>query len=171
MHDLIMWALRHGVSAPALDELRGLLITGAGPKGAEGSENRVSSAVRLEAARHGGIVLWRNNVGALPDRNGRMVRYGLANESKEVNARIKSADLIGIYRRKIKPEDVGAVIGQFLSVETKREDWRPSNSPRDLAQFAWAAGVRAYGGIALTHASATLLAFSQFPREHNPNER
>ena len=121
---LLVWAMRHGVTAQALDELREMTVTPLSRSGGEGSENLVSSAVRLEASNRGDIVLWRNNVGALQDERGRLVRYGLANESKHLNERIKSADLIGIHRRVIVSQDVGRVIGQFLSVETKREGWR-----------------------------------------------
>ena len=44
----------------------------------------VQAAVRLEAARMG-ILLFRNNVGALIDVRGIPVRYGLANESTQIN--------------------------------------------------------------------------------------
>ena len=51
------------------------------------------------------------------------------------------------------------MIGQFLSVETKREGWKPSSSQRDTAQAAWAAGVVAWGGVSLIHASSSQPAF------------
>lgn len=163
--DLTRWAIRHHVGMDAIAELRVMLTTGAtGGSGAAGSEARVASAVTLEAGRRGDIVLWRNNVGACKADDGRMIRYGLANVSKAMNGRIKSADLIGIYRRQIEQVDVGRVIGQFLSVETKREGWRPGASQRDIAQAAWGAGVVAWGGVSLIHASASQPAFSDLPR-------
>lgn len=162
--DLTQWATRHQVGLDALADLRAMLAaTGAGASG-KGSEARVASAVRLEAGRRGDVVLWRNNVGAFRDSEGRWVRYGLANESKGQNERIKSADLIGIYRRVIQPGDVGRVVGQFLSVETKAEGWKPGNSARDQAQAAWAAGVLAWGGVSVIHSSASLPAFNQLPK-------
>lgn len=162
---LIAWALKHHVGLDALDDLRALLITPLSHNaGGAGSENRVSSAVRLEASYRGDIVLWRNNVGALKDETGRLVRYGLANDSKAINDRIKSADLIGIYRRRIEPRDVGQVIGQFLSVETKRDGWRYAGTDREAAQCAWAAGVLAWGGVPVIHASSTARAFDNLPK-------
>lgn len=163
MHEIMDWARRHGVSLQAMRELQMLMTTGVGA-GGTGSESRVASAIKLEGAKRGDIVLWRNNVGALQDERGRWVRYGLANDSKATNERIKSADLIGIYRRVITPADVGRVIGQFLSVETKAEGWRPSQSARDIAQFAWATGVLSWGGAAIIHASADTPAFSNLPQ-------
>lgn len=161
---LLLWAMRHGVTQAALDELRGLLVTPAPTAGGAGSESRVASAVRLEASYRGDIVLWRNNVGALKDEAGRLVRYGLANDSKALNDRIKSHDLIGMYRRRIGPADVGSVIGQFLSVETKRDGWRYTGTEREVAQMAWGAGVLAWGGHAMICASSTSPAFNNLPR-------
>lgn len=158
--DLTRWAIRHHVGLDAIAELRVMLTTGVtGEAGAEGSEARVASAVTLEAGRRGDIVLWRNNVGACKTDDGRMLRYGLANVSKAMNERIKSADLIGIHRRVVTQADVGKVIGQFLSVETKREGWKPGSSQRDIAQAAWGAGVVAWGGVSLIHASSSQPAF------------
>lgn len=163
--DLTRWAIRHHVGMDAIAELRAMLTTGATSEaGSNGSEARVASAVTLEAGRRGDIVLWRNNVGACKTDDGRMIRYGLANVSKAMNERIKSADLIGVYRRVITQDDVGRVIGQFLSVETKREGWKPSNSQRDTAQAAWASGVVAWGGVALIHASSSQPAFRALPQ-------
>lgn len=163
--DLTRWAIRHHVGMGAIAELRAMLTTGTTSEaGSNGSEARVASAVTLEAGRRGDIVLWRNNVGACKTDDGRMIRYGLANVSKAMNERIKSADLIGVYRREITQDDVGRVIGQFLSVETKREGWKPSNSQRDTAQAAWASGVVAWGGVALIHASSSQPAFRALPQ-------
>lgn len=159
---LMQWAIRHHVSLPALEELRGMLRTQASePRGA--SEARVASAMQLDASERGDVVLWRNNVGALKDERGRLVRFGLANETKALNERIKSADYIGIHRRVVTLEDVGRVIGQFVSIETKAEGWKYTGSAREKAQMAWAAGVAAWGGISHIHASATSSAFAQLP--------
>lgn len=135
------WASKHHVSAQALNELAaifGLHGRHALPTGIAGvSEGAVQVAVRLEAARKG-IRLWRNNVGALIDARGVPVRYGLANDSKELNAKLKSADLIGWRPVLIEPQHVGSVIGQFVSREIKRVGWRYTGADREPAQLAWA---------------------------------
>lgn len=112
------------------------------------SEARVQSLVRIEAAQ-AGVWLTRNNVGAFQDPNsGRLVRYGLANESKTQNELIKSADLIGFRKRVILASDVGTVIAQFVSRECKVEWWRYSGKGRELAQARWRDFVNANGGDA-----------------------
>lgn len=112
-------------------------------------EAAIQSRVRLEAARKN-WQLWRNNVGVLRREDGVPVRFGLANDSKAVNALIKSGDLIGIRPVLITPEMVGTVIGQFCSVECKREGW--AYNPRDAheaAQMRWAEIVMLNGGHAV----------------------
>lgn len=145
------WAIRNRVSHLALHELAqlfGMLGHDTLPPSVKGtSEGAVQSAVRLEAARKG-VRLWRNNVGALLDARGVPVRYGLANESKEVNAVLKSADLIGIRPVTIGPEHVGQVIGQFVSREVKKVGWHYTGDDRERAQLAWAQLVTAAGGDA-----------------------
>lgn len=112
------------------------------------NEASIQSLVRLEAARRG-WQLWRNNVGVLLDAKGRPVRYGLANDSKQVNANIKSADLIGIRPVLITPDMVGKVIGQFVSRECKESHWKYNpRDTRDVAQGRWAALVNSLGGDA-----------------------
>ena len=149
--DLINWAIRWQIPPAALDDLRaGLgLIAGAAitPPTKGTSEAAVQAAVRLEAARKG-CRLFRNNVGALTDERGVPVRYGLANDSKQVNERIKSADLIGWRRRLITPDMVGSHIAQFLSREIKELGWQYAATPREQAQAAWAGLVLADGGDA-----------------------
>lgn len=113
------------------------------------SESLVASRLRLEAARNPDVSLWRNNSGAFRDDTGRLVRFGLGNDSKQVNAAFKSHDFIGIRRVLILPEHVGQTIGQFVSRETKPEGWtfRPSDE-RARAQQAWADLINSYGGDA-----------------------
>jgi len=116
--------------------------------GKPGSEARQQSLVRLEAARRG-ILMFRNNVGALMDDRGVPVRYGLANESKQQNEVLKSADLIGITPRLIVAADVGKVIGQFTAREMKEEGW--TFNPKDkheVAQLAFIELVISKGGDA-----------------------
>lgn len=111
-------------------------------------ETDVQNQVRLEASQKG-LRLWRNNVGAVIDaETNRHIRYGLANDSKAVNHKIKSADLIGIRPIKITPEYIGATIGQFVSREVKRPDWHYTGTEREQAQLAWAELIFSLGGDA-----------------------
>ena len=112
------------------------------------SEAAVQNHVRLNIANGGGVV-WRNNVGACKDEAGRMIRYGLCNESKQLNERIKSSDLIGIVPVLIQPHHVGRVMGIFTAIECKAPDWRmtPSDS-RAEAQARFHKIVKDIGGYA-----------------------
>lgn len=112
------------------------------------SEAYAQSLVRLAAAREPGVTLWRNNVGVLTDERGRPVRYGLANDSAALNARIKSADLIGWRSTVITPAHVGQTLAVFASLEVKRPGWRYTGTEREVAQAAWRDMVRAAGGLA-----------------------
>ena len=145
------WAVRHGVTMAALQELAGLFgMHGTPPvvptiKGT--SEAAVQAAVRLEAARKG-VRLFRNNVGALVDSRGVPVRYGLANDSKQLNEVMKSADLIGWRPLLIEPQHVGTVVAQFVSREVKAVGWHYTGADREPAQLAWAQLVTSGGGDA-----------------------
>ena len=145
------WAVRHGVGMPALQELAALFGMHGGhelPATVKGtSEAAVQAAVRLEAARKG-VRLFRNNVGALVDSRGVPVRYGLANDSKQLNEVMKSADLIGWRPLLIGPQHVGTVVGQFVSREVKAEGWHYTGADREPAQLAWAQLVTSGGGDA-----------------------
>lgn len=146
------WAIRHGVALQALQELALLFgLDGAHdmPPEAKGgtSEAAVQAQVRLEATEKG-VKLWRNNVGALPDESGRLVRYGLANDSKELNKVIKSGDLIGWRSVLITPPMVGSRIAQFVSRECKEFGWRYTGKGREPAQLKWAELIIAAGGDA-----------------------
>lgn len=148
--NLTAWAVRHGVSAVALAELRalwGVADQPPPPAGAPQTETGVMSAVRLEAARKG-VKLWRNNVGATYDASGRFIRFGLANDSPQMNRNVKSADLIGVRPVLIGPEHVGHIIGQFVSREVKAAAWRYTGTEREVAQERWAAIVTGAGGDA-----------------------
>ena len=111
------------------------------------SESDASIRVRL-AASQAGCRLWRNNVGAGKLENGSVLRWGLANDSKAVNAVFKSGDLIGIRPVLITPAHVGRILGQFLSREVKPPGWKPNPSERVQAQQAWADLVNSMGGDA-----------------------
>lgn len=146
---IISWATRNNVSHAALAELQAifrldvsesLVTTG-------NSESAVQAQVRLEASRKG-VQLWRNNVGVLTDERGVPVRYGLANDSKQLNAVIKSGDLIGWRSVLITPQMVGSMIAQFTSRECKRVGWSYKGDAREQAQLKWAEVLTAAGGDA-----------------------
>lgn len=141
MINLNEWAIKWGVPAGAVVELKqifGLLPCPLLPAADElKSEAAVQAAVRAEAGRQG-IRAWRNNVGALQDATGRWVRYGLANDSKSLNEKVKSADLIGIKPVLITPALVGQTIGQFWSRECKPGGWVFTGTDREQAQLKWA---------------------------------
>lgn len=151
------WARDWGVTPDAVRDLMQRLTLEAKntdtPAKAEGSEAWVQSRLLLDAGYRGDVLLFRNNVGVLEDRNGRPVRYGLANDSPRVNRSLKSADCIGIWRRLIHPKDVGTFIGQFVSAETKHVGWTPRpGDAHEVAQSNWAALINNYGGIARFYA-------------------
>lgn len=112
-----------------------------------GSESRQQSLVRIDAAENR-VWLTRNNVGVLMDANGRPVRYGLANESKEQNKVFKSSDLVGIRSVVITQAMVGQVIGQFVARECKKEGWTYSGDKHEVAQLAFINFINARGGDA-----------------------
>ena len=140
------WAAVWGVPQAALQDLIArLTMADHAPAEAGRSEAAVQADIRLAAAKRGDLVLWCNNSGALTDDAGRLIRFGLGNDSAAANKRMKSADLIGIHRPS----------GRFVSIEVKRPGWKHSDaSERDRAQAAWAATVAAMGGVALRVTSA-----------------
>ncbi len=93
--------------------------------------------------------IWRNNSGACTDETGRLIRYGLGNDSAQLNAQIKSSDLIGITPTLITPAMVGYSLGVFTAYEIKPSGWtlRPSDA-RGLAQQRFHAIVREACGFA-----------------------
>jgi len=112
------------------------------------SEAENSDAIRAAASRSGAWLL-RNNVGALYDENRRLVRYGLANESKQMSEVVKSGDLIGITPVLIVPAHVGMTLGVFTSVEVKPSGWVYRGKGREVAQKNWNDHVIKLGGIGL----------------------
>ena len=147
------WASTWGVSDVALCDLFARLrvdvetVSECNPSA--GPETKVQMAIRLEG-RDKGVLMLRNNVGALLDKDGRMVRYGLANDSKAVNTHMKSADLVGIRPVQISAQHVGQVIGQFVSRECKAPGWKFHESDeRAQAQMRWAVLITSLGGDAM----------------------
>lgn len=142
------WAKRWGISDEALDELCSLALHLNVGRGDDESEAHVQSQIRLAAARSGRY-LFRNNNGAFKDKTGRVVRFGLGNDSKKLNEHFKSADLVGWECITITPDMVGQRIARFLSVEVKESGWKFSGSLDEMAQVAWATLVNAQGGRAM----------------------
>lgn len=137
------WAQRWGLSPQALVELGTVLTTE--PVAGPGAESRALSQVRL-AASEAGWRLFRNNVGACTDSDGRFIRYGLANDSKRINDALKSSDLIGIRPFVVTQAWVGHTVGQFVALEVKRPGWTYSGTSREPAQAAFLALVESLGG-------------------------
>ena len=128
------WAKRHNISEAAMRELRAMAAIPV-TKAESGTEAETQAHIRIAAARNG-YAMWRNNNGACLDETGRMIRYGLGNDSAKLNAVWKSADLIGIGPG-----------GRFVACEVKRPDWRAPENDRDRAQQAMLTQVNALGGI------------------------
>ena len=92
------WAIRWQIPYEAVEDLRrGLGIANDSVPGVTvgESEAAVQNRIRLEAS-HKGLRIWRNNVGAGMMDDGTFIRWGIANDSKQMNNHIKSSDLIGI---------------------------------------------------------------------------
>lgn len=111
------------------------------------NEFTLQQQIRAEASQ-AGCVLWRNNVGAVVTQDNRFIRFGLANDSKQMNERIKSSDLIGIEPVIITEDMVGSVIGRFLAREVKAPGWRYRATSREAAQLQFLTKVNQMGGNA-----------------------
>ena len=145
--DIHQWAQRWGIPAAAHAELAAIVTPYPSVVEDTGkSEASVQQKIRVEAARIGHS-LWRNNNGAAEANDGRMLRFGLGNDSSKLSKVWKSSDLIGITR--VQASYVGQVFGVFTAQEIKRPGWRqlPSDK-RAAAQARFMENVRALGGIA-----------------------
>lgn len=110
------------------------------------SEAVVQQAIRLDLAKVPGVQCWRNQVGAAEDKTGRVIRYGLCNDSRNLNQQFKSSDLVGIRPVLVTPEMVGQVIGIFVAIEVKESDWKFRESDdRAVAQKRFIDLVQASG--------------------------
>ena len=152
------WAWRHPEAAADLELV---FIQSAPSRERQTSEGASQQQARLSIAKQGAMS-WRNNVGATPARiktscpacrfrfnvEQRPVRYGLANDSTQMNKSIKSSDLILAIPRTIKQDHVGLKIAQFGAVECKRGGWEYTGKGRESAQAAWLSLVRKLGGFA-----------------------
>ena len=92
------------------------------------------------------MCLYRNNTGAARDETGRLIRYGLANDSAAMSRSIKSSDLIGITPHVVTVEDIGCTLGIFTSIEVKRPGWVYKGAGREAAQLKWIEHIVSLGG-------------------------
>ncbi len=100
-------------------------------------------------AIYDGCWLLRNNSGALPDVNGRTVRYGLGNTSTTWNKKFKSSDEIGLTEVIVTPDMVGKKLGVFTAIEMKKPNWKFNpDDKREVAQKNFHDWVKARGGFA-----------------------
>lgn len=90
----------------------------------------------MRALSYAGVITFRNNVGALIDREGRTVRYGVCNPG--------GSDLIGWRTVRVTPRMVGDDIAVFLACEVKAPDGRTTPAQENFLRV-----VREAGGIAI----------------------
>lgn len=112
------------------------------------TEALTQQQARLKHAQFGPI--FRNNSGACTDDTGRLIRYGLGNDSAAINQFIKSSDLIGITPVVAFVQSIGwTTLGVFTAYECKPPGWtqRPGDK-RAEAQAKFHTIVRDAGGFA-----------------------
>lgn len=151
MIDIIhRWAQRNQIHPHAIAQLLNMLGVGFEPMhtldiptGA--SEAAVQQRVRV-AMSEAGMINWRNNVGAMMDDKGNMVRFGLCNDTAALNKKLKSSDLIAINKAPITPAMVGLPRGQFVAREVKEQGWKYTGTEHEKAQLAFGQIVIAAGG-------------------------
>ena len=86
------------------------------------SESHIVADIRLAHSK-GTVRLLRNNVGALKDETGRLVRFGLGNGT---------SDLIGWMTVTVTPSMVGMKIAVFTALEVKTRTGRPTQEQLDF---------------------------------------
>ena len=148
--ELNHWATRHHIPPTVLNDLLAVILpqTDHTIDAKPGSEAAVLNLTRLHVSSIGGRI-WRNNVGASKiEGSGSYIRWGLCNDTPALNAVCKSSDLVGIIPVTIRPEHVGARIGQFIARETKHPTWKYTGTDREQAQLKFITLVNALGGDA-----------------------
>ena len=113
------------------------------------AEKRLFDDSRAHVATHYNGLLYRNNSGALPDKEKNLVRFGLGNDSKQLNEIWKSPDSVGGIPITITPDMVGRTFLVLCGFEDKKPGWtlRPSDA-RGHAQNNCLQDWRQAGGIA-----------------------
>ena len=90
----------------------------------------------------------RNNVGVAETADGRFVRFGLMNTSKQENDRFKSSDIVAPVPVVIQPHHVGSTVAVFGVFETKTPGWQLTpGDARGQAQQRFIELVRGVGGM------------------------
>ena len=112
------------------------------------SEAEVSQRCRLLGSQAYGANLMRNNSGAFTNDEGRLVRFGLGNDSAKLNKIFKSSDLIGPTPVLITPAMIGRTMAIFTAAEIKQEGWVYGGTARETAQRSFLHHITALGGIA-----------------------
>lgn len=142
------WCRKWSVHPGAITELQALLGAHGISEAPHGiSEAAIQQQIRVDSSKHG-VRLWRNNNGATLDETGRMIRFGLGNDSPKINRVLKSSDLIGITPVTVTPHMVNSVVGVFTSIEVKASGWKYRGTDREKAQLAWLNLVLSLGGRA-----------------------
>lgn len=91
---------------------------------------------------------WRNNAGACYDDTGRLIRFGLGNDSNRLWKTYKSTDQIACVPMVIQPHHVGRVVGVFCALEDKARGWHLTpGDKRGQAQLNFMQHVQRCGGI------------------------
>lgn len=142
---LLEWQRKHGITAEALADLVTMVGLDVPRSIKDTPEARIQDEARLLASKMGWR-LFRNNKGVLPDKRGVPVRFGLCNETKELGARLRSSDLIGIRPVVITPDMVGSTIGQFVAREVKKAGWKYKGTEHEEAQLAFGTLIIGLGG-------------------------
>lgn len=161
---ILEWAQRNSVSLQALRELTQLFLS-VPDKTDAGSESRVQGEIRLAAPEFGGCML-RNNSGGCTDDTGRVIRYGLGNDSKQINDVYKSPDLVGTTPMRIEAHHVGRIIGVATYCEVKEPGWKSprQSNKREQAQAAFLTHQAGMGALCLfaTHVDHYRNAIGEF---------
>jgi len=87
------------------------------------------------ACSRGRSRLWRNNVGALRDAEGKWLRFGIANPG--------GSDLIGLHSLTITPEHIGRTFAIFVALEVKGKGGKVTKEQQLFIDL-----VQSFGGIA-----------------------
>jgi hypothetical protein len=96
-------------------------------------EQELQNQIRLAISKKPTVRMFRNNVGALTTKDGRLVTFGLC---------AGSSDLIGFQSVTITPEMVGQKVAIFTAIEVKTDKGKVSPAQTKFVEM-----VRKHGGI------------------------
>lgn len=148
--DINDWARDWGVSHAAMMDFRarcGMLGNVQTETKLLETEGGVQNMARIREFKDHGAWMLRNNVGAGFSEEGQFMRWGLANDSKEMNKLMKSSDLIGVQPVVITPAHVGMTLGLFRAIECKKPGWQYTGDDREKAQLVFGNRVLSLGGL------------------------